>query len=213
MSREINQFAAVIQSAESHLRSTEKSASQIHFRINALTQDIIGDFLNYYFHRSLIIWPDTERGRDESRNLIATAEKKIETLVSQQANTKRKLSALYNSLITVGQKLHAPIGGGKTTQPPIHLLWKFAIHGNLISASFDELITLSKLMDYTINNEDNSYLQAADQSKLNAIDPLIPICLSSLDESCKDKVNDFLFDYIVLTQILALSTSTSADPS
>lgn len=81
----MEKFAKVIQDAERHLEFAERSASDLDRRIQEIS-------------RAITI---AERNVEESITAIAASEKNLSILAGQQSDTRKKLSVLYQNLISI----------------------------------------------------------------------------------------------------------------
>jgi hypothetical protein len=78
-------FAQVIRDAERHLEAAESSAAELSTRIQAVSRAC----------------SQAEADVAESTRAIAASEAKLKVLAGQQSDTRKKLTALYHSLIAV----------------------------------------------------------------------------------------------------------------
>jgi hypothetical protein len=78
-------FAQVIRDAERHLEAAESSAAELSARIQAVSRAC----------------SQAEADVAESTRAIAASEAKLKVLAGQQSDTRKKLTALYHSLIAV----------------------------------------------------------------------------------------------------------------
>ena len=130
----------------------------------------------------------------ESQTSIQKAEKSISILVMQQAQTKRKLSQLYNELLSLTSD-SGDINDRqrvRTADLSCNMFWNIHMYNSLSYASGEELLRHCFQYSALINTVSDRFhtfpSQVTPSAQAQGIDPLVPLCPYALGGSCTDEV-------------------------
>lgn len=211
----MEKFDKVIQDAERHLEAAEKSSIDLARRIQEVSK------------ACAVAEVDVEK----STAAIASSEKRLSILAHQQSDTRKRLSALYRSLIAipsvtakVGDNSMSALGvvdvsvvSSSSTAQDLAILQCCFFNSLISTSNIDTLVRHTHFihaelrLDRGIDIKIGPHLPPGDNSLLSdgsarnnekfSIDPMTPLCMFALTGGCKNKVRHICSEGPLFSQL------------